>query len=348
MSLPATIDAAFNEFLQELPSDYVELAYEFKAFCYAKKFRSPAQLFEVILLYCGLDLSLRECAGKISEHQGYISDTGVQKRLKACVPWVKAILSKLFGMTQLDKIGNLRFIVIDGSTVQAPGAKGIDHRLHIAIDLIKLEILEVKVTDDKVGEGLEHYNLQNGDVVLLDRGYNQPKSLVPFIDNGGSIVLRYNPHGMNLYSQDKEMAKINWGKTLKKHKGEMTTVPVYLCHNGKRVKGIVHCIPLPEKQAAQARERTRANSQKKGHQLKADTLYLSGWVLILTTLPTELLDTQAISDLYRVRWQIEIFIKRLKSILNIDCLRARQNSSLAELYLYGKLINPDQIENGSF
>jgi IS4 transposase len=40
--------------------------------------------------------------------------------------------------------------------------------------------------------------------------------------------------------------------------------------------------------------------------------------------------------LYRVRWPVELVIKRLKSILHIDQLRARKDSLLADLYLHGK------------
>ena len=42
--------------------------------------------------------------------------------------------------------------------------------------------------------------------------------------------------------------------------------------------------------------------------------------------------------LYRVRWQVELVIKRLKSILNINQLRARKDGLLADLYLNGKLL----------
>lgn len=83
--------------------------------------------------------------------------------------------------------------MIDGSTIQVPGADGTSYRLQVAIDLVKVELLQVKVTDEKQGEGLSHYTLKNGDVVVIDRGYNQPKSLVPFIDQGGDVALRYNP-----------------------------------------------------------------------------------------------------------------------------------------------------------
>ena len=66
--------------------------------------------------------------------------------------------------------------------------------------------------------------------------------------------------------------------------------------------------------------------------------YLSEWVLVLTSLPPVLLNTDAITNLYRVRWQVELVIKRLKSLLQVDELRARKGSQLAELYLQGKLL----------
>ncbi|WP_051149721.1 transposase [Methylohalobius crimeensis] len=65
---------------------------------------------------------------------------------------------------------------------------------------------------------------------------------------------------------------------------------------------------------------------------------LAGWVLVLTHLPPELLPTETLGELYRLRWQVELYIKRLKSLLAWDRLRARQGSELARVYLYGKLL----------
>ena len=79
MKPPHELDILFEQFLQALPSDYRDQAYEFKAFTRARKIRSVDQLLQVILLYCGLDLSLRGCAGQLSQHQGYVSDTAVKK-----------------------------------------------------------------------------------------------------------------------------------------------------------------------------------------------------------------------------------------------------------------------------
>ncbi len=61
MQLPQSAHILFDEFVQELPADYRELAYEFKAFTRARKIRSPLQLLQLVMFYCGLDLSLRSC-----------------------------------------------------------------------------------------------------------------------------------------------------------------------------------------------------------------------------------------------------------------------------------------------
>jgi hypothetical protein len=79
MRLPRGIDTAFEAFVQALPADYQEQAYEFKAFTRSRKIESPLQLLQVVMLYCGLDLSLRGCAGKVAQLQGYLSDTAVKK-----------------------------------------------------------------------------------------------------------------------------------------------------------------------------------------------------------------------------------------------------------------------------
>ena len=91
MSLPfGNLDTTFERFLQELPADYQELAIEFKAFCRSRKIKTPAQRLQVVLCYCGIDQVLRETAGTVTLLEERISDTAIHKRLKACLPWVRA------------------------------------------------------------------------------------------------------------------------------------------------------------------------------------------------------------------------------------------------------------------
>jgi hypothetical protein len=68
------------------------------------------------------------------------------------------------------------------------------------------------------------------------------------------------------------------------------------------------------------------------------TLFLAGWVLLWTSLAPEILSADTVLVLYRTRWQVELAIQRWQSRLDVDALRARQGSPLAELWLHGKLL----------
>ena len=74
------------------------------------------------------------------------------------------------------------------------------------------------------------------------------------------------------------------------------------------------------------------------------SLLLAGWVLVFTTLAPAVLTAQTIMALYRCRWQVEIAIKRWKSVLDVDALRAKATSPLAEVWLHGKLLYALMLE----
>lgn len=338
MSLPLNnTDTTFERLLQELPQDYRELAIEFKAFSRGRKIKSPEQLLRVVLCYCGLDQALRETAGYFTLLEQQISDTAIHQRLKACLPWVKVLLERMMGTAAGPLlVGHLRVVVIDGSTVQGPGAEGTWYRLHLAVDLVKLHLIHVSVTDKHRGEGLEHYPLQEGDVVVMDRGYNQAQGLIEQADRGVSVVLRYNPHSLNVYDATGE--KIDLYQRLRETTDPSHCFPVQVRRDGAYLEAHVHAVRLPPQPAAEARRRAREAAKKKGRCVRQRTLVLAEWVLIFTTLPPQMLPTATIMALYRVRWQVELAIKRLKGLLAIDHLRAREGSALAELYLHGKLL----------
>src|SRR5712692_2556956 len=127
MQMPPTEpDTLFEDLLQDSPPETIAMSYEFKAFVRARKIKTPQQLLRAVLLYCGLDQSLREVAGTMTLLVQRLTDSSIAERLAACRPWFKALLPKMLGHTALATLPhNRRCIVIDGSTVQGPGAPSI-------------------------------------------------------------------------------------------------------------------------------------------------------------------------------------------------------------------------------
>ncbi len=93
----------------------------------------------------------------------------------------------------------------------------------------------------------------------------------------------------------------------------------------------LHCFRLPPEKAAAARRKKKAKAKKDGRQLPTETLEYAEWTMMLSSLPPSQISGAEIGEVYRLRWQIEIVIKRLKSLLQLDKLRARRGSQLAEV-----------------
>lgn len=266
----------------------------------------------------------------------------VRYRLCTALPWIQALLAQsMSAWLPAATPGHLRWVVIDATTVQGPGAEGTWYRLHVALDLVRLRRLHVALTDAHQGERLDYYPLQEGDVVLVDRAYNQPRQLIAQADRGVSVVVRYNPHGMRAAGApgyEDVGAAIEVAQWLGQSSGTSTCRTVRVSADRAYIDATLHAWRLPPQAAAEARRRVRERARKKGRTPRAETLALAEWVLVLSTLPATLLSTDTIMMLYRARWQAELVMKRLKSLLDIDRLRARQGSPLAELYLHGKLL----------
>jgi len=332
------VDSQFETLLQDLPVDLVGSAREFRAFTRARKIKTPQELLRVVLLYCGLDQALRTVAGNLTLLAERITESSVRARLHACEPWIKALLPPLLPSLPALPAG-YRLSVIDGSSVEAPGADGTDYRLHLRLDLVSLTFLELVVTDAHTAESLRHFTLGAGDIALVDRGYCQPAALVEAHQQGADWIVRWNS-GIPLWTPTGEAFDV--ARTLQavpQTQAVITqAVQVGPAGSAERVAASLHACRLPEAQAEAARRRCRQRAQKKGRTLKAATLYLAGWVIVVTTVAPAVWTAETILALYRVRWQVELAIKRWKSLLKADQLRAKAEGTLASLWLHGKLL----------
>lgn len=345
---PPNPDTIFAEVLQSFPEDLKETAREFKAFTRSRKIKTPEQLFRAVLLFAGLDFSEREVAANlvlVDPTIGTLSDQAVHNRLKACEPWLKALLPQMIKRQKIPQLpSGLRVVVIDATNITAPGGRSMTHRLHIAMDLISLQLIEVKVTDYKTGETLKNFSFASGDVVICDRGYSKRDSAEAVIEAWGDIIVRYN--AANFPVQDGDGNQLNVADALADlQPGQTTTLPVqFQSKKGKTYKAWIHVHRLEGAQAEAARRRCRREAQRSRYKLRPETLFLAEFVMVLSSIPPEILDAETVLALYRCRWQVELLIKRWKSLLDLDQLRARATSPLSFVWLHGKLLYAALLE----
>lgn len=340
MSSLVIADTTFEKILQDIPAEVGMLAREFGAFTRKRAIRTPEELLRAVLLYSGLDQSLREVAANFTQNGCRLSDEAVRGRLSACGVWLQEMLSAMMPKQKDDRsTGSLRFKIVDSTSIQAPGAVTGDYRLHLLWDHGEQRLGDLLLTDNKTGESLQLFEWQEGDVVLADAGYAKAEQLAAVKASGAEFVVRCAPKQIRLYLPNGE--RLNVVDELDTRGPGKTTVSMNVRIDTKAglQTAWLHAYRLPEEKAQEARRRLKRRAQKKyGGKVSNEMLYLSDWVLLLTSLPPETAPAKIIGELYRGRWQIEIVIKRLKSLLDLDALRARRGSRLAKVYLLGKLL----------
>lgn len=103
-------------------------------------------------------------------------------------------------------------------------------------------------------------------------------------------------------------------------------------------------VRLPPEPVGRARRRARKSSHKAGDRIQPGTLVAAGFVLLLTSLDPHAYPAERVAGLYRLRWQVELAFKRLKSLLRLDRLPAK-DPQLARAWLSAHLIGALLIED---
>lgn len=177
--------------------------------------------------------------------------------------------------------------------------------------------------------------LKKRDLVIFDLGYF---SFNKIIKQSAYFLTRFLSK-TNIYMSQDAQSPINllqYLSTINNNGSELTAFignPPY-----QRLKVRLLAVKVPEligkKRMVKLQKNARKNEQT---QLSALSIKLCYWTLAITNAPSSLLPFTAILPLYRIRWQIELFFKQLKSILHIHLCNS-QNIDRLLCELYGKLI----------
>jgi hypothetical protein len=188
-------------------------------------------------------------------------------------------------------------------------------------------LAQVTLTDQAGGEHLGYYRLQPGDIVVADNGYGYRRSVATVCKQQADLIIRVRPATFPFEQADGQVVDVvarlrKRGASVRAWHGWCTDA------EGERYRVRLIAAKLPPAEAAAARRRARQNARDHGRTVQPQTLLVAGWVLLITTLPLARWDAPAVLRLYRVRWQVELVFKRMKSILRLGQLRGRTRASI--------------------
>lgn len=333
-----------------LPVGWSDKARELGAFRRARGFTTPRALLQTLLIHLADGCGLRQTALLASQAGiAHVSDVALLKRLKSSERWFEWMSQQLRARlapreplsppadSACALLGKRRVRVVDGSVISEPGPTGSHWRLHYAIGLPGLDCQEVLVSPRSTGETFKRFNVLPGDLFMADRGYAHPGGIAHVTSQGGDVLVRLNLVTLPLYEPGSKQRCCILARARTLAAGQAGAWPVAVRpKEGSIITGQLCAVRKSAQAAAKARVRVQRESQRNGAQLQPQTLEAADYVFVFTTL-AQTVSAQQVLDVYRLRWQVELEFKRLKSLVNIGHLK-KHDAQAARSWLQGKLL----------
>jgi hypothetical protein len=314
-----------------------ELAYETGAFVRRRKITSPTDLLRLVLLWAVGEHSLCEtaalaAAGGVAD----VSDVALLKRFEKCREWLQTMVGELLAEPSQFEASEGRLRLIDATIVAAMGKqRASDHRLHVSYNARSRRIDHIEMTGMKAGEDLTRFEFAASDIVVADRGYARLRGISKVADAGAKLIVRTGWQNLPMESEDGTPFEI---LPALRSLGEASAgeFRVYLRDDSKRRPYRFVAIRKSEAAAQETRRKLLISSRKDRRNLDPRSLEAAGYVFVLTNLDATVTPAQVL-DLYRLRWQVEIRFKSLKTVIDLDRLPVK-SFELAQTYLAAKLL----------
>ena len=331
-----------------LPPDWKELARETGAIRRARGITEPSTLLQLLLMHAGGGLSLRQTVARARE-QGIadVSDVALLKRLRTSGAWLEALTRGMFRESRFGrraaKVSVGRTIrVVDATSVQEPGATGSSWRVHYSLRLPDLVCDHYQLTDDTGGETMRRFPVRRGDVILGDRGYSNRAGAAHVIDRGADVVVRLNHSSFPLLHPTGGVFDV--ARELKSLRGQKPGVwLVAFEHGGRQYSARLCAVRKTKVASAQARRKLLKEAGGARDRLQPETLAMTRYIAVLSTLPWPEFTTADVLELYRARWQVELAFKRMKSLMQVGHV-PKKNDESARAWIEAKLLTVLLVE----
>lgn len=301
----------------------------------------PDVLLRLFLLHVGRGYSLRETSVR-AKKAGLtgISDVGLLKRLRRSEDWLRWLCVQLLsenGVNLRSQSGSQRIVrIVDATVVKEPGKTGSEWRILYSLRLPELECDFFELTGTAGagnGESLSRIPTARNQLLLADAGYSKAPGIQSATAQGVDVLVRVNPHALPLLDETgKPLDLLAVLKTLKTagQIGEWKATPA-----GTVASGRICAVRKSEESIRLAHRRIQRRASKKQTRTRPRTWEYAKYVIVFTTELSS--PASEILEWYRLRWQIELVFKRLKSLAQLGHLPKHDPRS-SRAWLYGKLL----------
>ena len=156
--------------------------------------------------------------------------------------------------------------------------------------------------------------------MMGDRVYATPPGVAHVVNAGGDVLVRLNRGTLPLFDRyGRRMALLPLLRLLKGRSPREWATRVQDPQGGW-ITGRLIALRQSREAANWQLKRLQREARHKHTPLSKDSLEFAHYFMIWTTLKKSDSETRLILELYRLRWQIELVFKRMKSILGLGHL----------------------------
>jgi hypothetical protein len=216
-------------------------------------------------------------------------------------------------------------------------------KIQTTYSLLKQKITLLDITDatknDTTYNKVIIEKIKPGELHIRDLGYYDSENFSNIIEKQAYFLSRIKVN-TKLYKynvKEKKYEEIDYCKLYKSADLEIDTEIFIKQKQGKMLRVRLVCIKLPEETISKRLQKAHKEAKSKGKALTKKERLMLRWNVFITNVSVEMLDAKQICKLYRLRWQLELVFKAIKSSFSFD------NFGYAGEYyfkclLYGKLI----------
>jgi len=337
--LPALFDSAlWPTFLALFSHNLDQMALTARAIVRRRQIRSAEILLRLLFFYVLADLPLRAVVTWAAQLDlATLTDTALEKRFQHSTTFLRLLLADLLNRhLEATPAPGATVRLVDATTLSFPGSCQADLRIHAEYSPQTARLVSVDVTDVHTAEALDRHSYQAGNLILADRGLARPKDFLTVLENGADFLLRvYVP---TLRFLDEAGQVLSRQELLSRAQaGAIDEEMLLPLPDQSQARVRLLMIPLPVEEAEKARKKLRQKAKRQGKRVTAQGLAWAGYLCLLTSIPKERISAEGLQACYRIRWQIELFFKRCKSLLGLGRLK-KSEEKLAQIHSLGKLL----------
>jgi hypothetical protein len=342
--LACGVDESWAVLQDLLPHNWRQQAIVLGAAERMRGFKSVDDLMRTLLLYVGKGYGLRETAVRAkAAGLASVSDVAVMKRLRKVEAWWRWLCVRLLEESNWEmpaESRGWRVRAVDATVVNEPGRRGSLWRIHFSLRIPDLVCDHLEVTAARgrgTGESLHRYSAQPRDLLLGDRGYATAPGIESIVRQGAAVIVRLNTSSLPLHTREGERFPLLAELRELREPLEIKAWPVWVHGPNSRIAGRLCVVRKSEHAVRREQRRIHKRAQRGGPETKPETLEYAAYVMVFTTLPEHEFTPAQVLEWYRVRWQIELVFKRLKTLAKLGHLPEHDEHS-ARGWLYGKLL----------